>query len=139
MKAGHKLAALAALVASAAVGVTMLDAEAQQPRGRPPITRPGAPKRDAGVTDTTSPEAGVAPRMSETAPVAAVDAGVIEVKQLDGGTQVFKFGEVELEGRLKTPNLVYFLRRVRTEFGANDLGHRSFMRELSETRKTQSF
>jgi hypothetical protein len=34
---------------------------------------------------------------------------------------------------------VYFLRRVRAEFAAGDLGHRTFMRELSDTRHDPSF
>ncbi len=63
------------------------------------------------------------------------DAGVVESKTLDGGTHVFKFSELDIEGRLKSPQLVYFLRRVRAEFAAEELGHRTFMREMSETRK----
>jgi hypothetical protein len=68
-----------------------------------------------------------------------VDAGIVEQKTLDGGARVFRFGELEIEGRLKSPQLVYFLRRVRAEFAAGDLGHRSFLRELSETKKDPSF
>jgi hypothetical protein len=67
------------------------------------------------------------------------DAGVVEAKTLDGGTRVFRFGEMEVEGRLRSPQIVYFLRRVRAEFAAGDLGHRSFLGELSETRKTNAF
>ena len=63
----------------------------------------------------------------------------MESKTLDGGTKVFKFSELDIEGRLKSPQLVYFLRRVRAEFSAGDLGHRTFMREMSETRKESSF
>jgi hypothetical protein len=62
-----------------------------------------------------------------------------ETRTVDGGARVFRFGEVEIEGRLRSPQLVYFLRRVRAEFAAGDLGHRSFMRELSETRKDPNF
>ena len=68
-----------------------------------------------------------------------IDAGAIEARTLDGGTRVFRFGEVEIEGRLRNPQLVYFLRRVRAEFAAGELGHRSFMRELSDTRHDPSF
>ena len=64
---------------------------------------------------------------------------VAESKTLDGGTRVFRFGEVEVEGRLKSPQIVYFLRRVRAEFAAGDLGHRSFMRELGDTRNEPGF
>jgi hypothetical protein len=68
-----------------------------------------------------------------------VDAGVLEARTLDGGTRVYKFSELEIEGNLKSPQLVYFLRRVRAEFAAGDLGHRSFLREMSETRKEPTF
>jgi hypothetical protein len=45
---------------------------------------------------------------------------------------------VELEGRLKSPQILYFLRRVRAEFAAGDLGHRSFLGELADTRRHES-
>ncbi len=57
----------------------------------------------------------------------------------DGGARVFRFGEVEVEGRLKSPQIVYFLRRVRAEFAADSLGHRSFVQELEETRNEPGF
>ncbi|HEY6461419.1 MAG TPA: hypothetical protein VIY73_14735 [Polyangiaceae bacterium] len=81
---------------------------------------------------------GVAPTAGATIPSDA-GATVLESKTLDGGTKVFKFSELDIEGRLKSPQLVYFLRRVRAEFSAGDLGHRTFMREMSETRKESSF
>ena len=70
------------------------------------------------------------------------DAGamIVETKgKGDAGARVFRFGEIDIEGRLRSPQLVYFLRRVRAEFAAGDLGHRSFMRELSDTRHDQNF
>jgi hypothetical protein len=80
---------------------------------------------------------------AEPAPAAQKgDAGageIIQQKTLDGGAKVFRFGELEIEGRLKNPQLVFFLRRVRAEFAAGDLGHRSFMRELSDTRHDPNF
>lgn len=63
-------------------------------------------------------------------------AGVIKVetdKQQDG-MKTYTFGPQEVEGRLKSPQIQYFLRRVRAEFEAGALGHRSFLRELSHTR-----
>ncbi len=67
------------------------------------------------------------------------EGGVAEVRTLDSGTRVIKFGELEIEGQLQSPQIVYFLRRVRAEFDAENLGHRTFMRELSETRKEPNF
>ena len=115
---------------------------AQNPRPAATPTKPRAaahpaPKKTAPAPPTSS---GAAPLPPAGATIAvASDAGVVEAKTLDGGTRVFKFSELDIEGRLKSPQLVYFLRRVRAEFAAGDLGHRSFMREMSETRKEPTF
>jgi len=110
-----------------------LSADAQ--RGHKPATRGHGPK-DAGKTEhiEVGGDAGAA-----TAVRANPDGGVLEAKTLDGGTRVFRFGELDVEGRLRSPQIVYFLRRVRAEFAAGDLGHRSFLGELSETRKSSAF
>lgn len=65
------------------------------------------------------------------------DGGVMVSEK--GATKQFQFTETDVEGRLKVPQLVYFLRRVRAEFAAGDLGHRSFMRELSATQRDPDF
>jgi hypothetical protein len=131
------------LTAAFALGSTLTLA---QPRtGHAPRRKP---KADAAVTaEDASTEPIVRP---ETFPLGH-DAGprsgagssstkdVVESKTLDGGAHVFRFGEVEIEGRLQSPQLVYFLRRVRAEFAAGDLGHRSFLREMSDTRRDPSF
>ena len=69
------------------------------------------------------------------------DAPKVDVKESekkDSGEKTYKFGEVEVEGRLKAPQILYFLRRVRAEFRAGLLGHRSFMPELSDTRRSSA-
>jgi hypothetical protein len=70
---------------------------------------------------------------------AAAPASVVATEEGKEGVKTYKFGAVEVEGRLKSPQLIYFLRRVRAEFAAGDLGHRSFLRELSETQRQPSF
>jgi hypothetical protein len=108
-------------------------------------TRPAAPAKKPGQPVDAAPSASPGATLTPPSPApppggyTASDAGVSEYKTLDGGTRVFKFTELDIEGRLKSPQLVYFLRRVRAEFAAGDLGHRSFMREMSETRKESSF
>jgi hypothetical protein len=130
-----KLSRAIAFVAIAALPLTLaLTADAQRGRG-------GARAKDAAAAATqthrieVSRDGGTAPETMKANP----EAGVLEAKTLDGGTRVFRFGEMEVEGRLRSPQIVYFLRRVRAEFAAGDLGHRSFMGELSETRKTSAF
>jgi hypothetical protein len=123
-----------ALAAGVAFGSTLVLA---QSRPASPHGHHGKPRVavDAGSGEKAQAEATLPP----TARGAVTDAGAVEAKTLDGGTRVFRFGEVEIEGRLRNPQLVYFLRRVRAEFAAGDLGHRTFMRELSDTRHDPSF
>ncbi len=110
------------------------------------VAQHARPRRSAGTADAGAGAFGaragaspVTPPPSSPSGGASGDAGVTFAATLDGGTHVFKFTELDIEGRLKTPQLVYFLRRVRAEFAAGDLGHRSFFREMSETRKESSF
>lgn len=132
---------LGALAAS--VSVASFDVNAQPRRGaaraakkparKAPATKPNkevaAPEEDdveqpakAGAASTTAGQGG---------------PQVLDVKeQGDGGVKTYKFGPVEVEGRLKSPQIVYFLRRVRAEFASGALGHRSFMGELSDTRRS---
>jgi len=75
---------------------------------------------------------------TKAAPNASSAAAVQETKESKEGVKTYKFGTIEVEGRLKSPQIIYFLRRVRAEFDAGLLGHRSFMRELSDTRNNPS-
>jgi hypothetical protein len=134
--------ALVMLLAPALVGLATGQVVAQTrrpPAGKghapahPTTTRNFAPPPDGGAGP--SGELVTTPSPALNSPGALADAGVVEARRLDGGTQVFKFKELDIEGRLKSPQLVYFLRRVRAEFAAGELGHRTFMREMSETRK----
>ncbi|MCA9644283.1 MAG: hypothetical protein H6718_10760 [Polyangiaceae bacterium] len=73
----------------------------------------------------------------EKASPKAEDTSGIKVEKVekgDEGMKTYTFGPQEVEGRLKSPQIQYFLRRVRAEFEAGALGHRSFLRELSYTR-----
>jgi hypothetical protein len=58
-----------------------------------------------------------------------------ETADKDKGVKTYTFGAQEVEGRLRSPQILYFLRRVRAEFDAGPLGHRSFLLELSDTRR----
>ena len=75
---------------------------------------------------------------TKAAPNASAAAAVKETKESKEGVKTYKFGTIEVESRLKSPQIIYFLRRVRAEFDAGLLGHRSFMRELSDTRNNPS-
>ncbi|HTM43871.1 MAG TPA: hypothetical protein VL137_02890 [Polyangiaceae bacterium] len=61
--------------------------------------------------------------------------GDVKVEENKEGVKTYTFGAQELEGRLKSPQILYFLRRVRAQFDPSGLGHRSFLRELADTRR----
>jgi hypothetical protein len=117
---------------AAAPLLVALTADAQRGRG-------ARGNKDAGAAPTATHKIEVGRDGGTESLKVGPDSGIVESKTLDGGTRVFRFGEMEVEGRLRSPQIVYFLRRVRAEFAAGDLGHRSFMGELSETRKTSAF
>jgi hypothetical protein len=48
-------------------------------------------------------------------------------------TKVYTFGAMDVEGKLKTPQLLYFLNRIKLELEMSAPDHRSFMKELEKT------
>jgi hypothetical protein len=116
-------------------------AQPKKPAAKP-APAAAAAKKPANKTTSESADASAAPTKETAEPSGAsrepAKAGGAEQKSPDGG-RVFRFGEVEVEGRLKSPQIVYFLRRIRAEFAAGDLGHRSFMTELGETKYEPAF
>jgi hypothetical protein len=123
---------LALAVPAIVVAALAQVADAQTRRSGGPAPKPArasASKGDGGISAGASLAAPVPMSTAVGAPSGpSLDAGVVEAKTLDGGTHVFKFSELDIEGRLKSPQLVYFLRRVRAEFAAGELGHLSFVR-----------
>ncbi len=65
----------------------------------------------------------------------AAEADVVE----EGGSKVkvFRFTGLDISGRLKSPQLLYFLNRLRAEFDRPKLPHRSFMPELVRSTKAK--
>lgn len=63
-----------------------------------------------------------------------------EVTEAGGGkVKVYQFTGLDISGRLKSPQLLYFLNRLRAEFDRPRLPHRSFMPELVRSTKTDTF
>jgi hypothetical protein len=91
---------------------------------------------DAPDAKTTKEEA---LKSAGTATPKATDAASVQTKEDKEGVKTYKFDTVEVEGRLKSPQVIYFLRRVRAEFEAGALGHRSFLGELSDSRRSAAF
>lgn len=92
-----------------------------------------APPKAAAHSETAAPTA-TAPK-----PPPVVDAD--EDVHKEGGTEVktLEFGGLDIEGQLKTPQMLYFLNRLRAEFERPQLPHRSFMPELQRSTKENAF
>jgi hypothetical protein len=90
-----------------------------------------------------APKASVVARPPARAPgvearVDAAEAGeaaVVKTEEAKEGVKTYTFDAQEVEGRLRSPQILYFLRRVRAEFDPQPLGHRSFLLELADTRR----
>ena len=83
------------------------------------------PARKERPTDTA------ATRAAESVSSQGVDSEV--VKEGDSSVKVMRFSGLDVEGRLKSPQLLYFVNRVRAEFERPKLPHRSFMPELDRS------
>jgi hypothetical protein len=64
---------------------------------------------------------------------AAQGANAQIVKEGDTSVKVMQFTGLDIEGRLKSPQLLYFVSRVHAEFDRPKLPHRSFMPELQRS------
>jgi hypothetical protein len=87
-------------------------------------------EKPAPAAPTRKPQAQAAGEAKpNAAPAAAADDPDVHA---EGDTQVkvMEFSGLDIEGQLKTPQMLYFLNRLRAEFGRPKLPHRSFMPEL---------
>ena len=108
---------------------------APAPRPTPAVPVPGEPAGDASApptapTATASPAAAATPGAS-SAPEAAASA------PRPGKPRVYTFGGLDLEGKLRTPQLLYFRSRMRQELDTSSPARRSFMKELEATADAQ--
>jgi hypothetical protein len=69
----------------------------------------------------------------EAKPAADAKAGGKNVK-----TKTYTFGAMDVEGKLKTPQLLYFLNRVKLELDMSAPDKRSFMKELGQSADDKS-
>jgi hypothetical protein len=129
---------LAVLCAAGAADAKPRAKPAPKPKATAEATPPAPPPEESkpapAEAETTVKAAGT----KQPAKDGKADVQAVEESAKDKGVKTYKFSAVEIEGRLKSPQIIYFLRRVRAEFEAGDLGHRSFMPELSDTRRSPS-
>lgn len=101
---------------------------------KPADTAPATP----AVNDESRP-GGTAHTPSEDAAALAADAD--ERVRKEGGEEIktVEFGGLDIEGQLKTPQMLYFLNRLRAEFSRPELPHRSFIPELQRGTQENGF
>lgn len=116
--------ALAVVLAAIMVFALASAAAAQPKRGR----GKGRPRPDRAAETTRAKEAA---------------AAAIEGRELEEGegrkVKEFRFSGLDVSGRLKSPQILYFLNRLRAEFDRPRLPHRSFVPELVRSSKGNSF
>ena len=78
----------------------------------------------------------------ETVAEDAKPAGEAKLESKTGGktlkTKTYTFGAMDVEGKLKTPQLLYFLNRVKLELDMSAPDKRSFMKELTQSADDKS-
>lgn len=94
---------------------------------------PAPPAREAGPAKSAQELARAAAQDS----AAGADAQI--VKEGDTNVKVMSFTGLDIEGRLKSPQLLYFVNRVHAEFERPKLPHRSFMPELDRSTQRDPF
>lgn len=109
---------LALTLASSVAGGALVAGAQDHPTGRGGNTAPGGDDADSASRDS-----------------AEADAHAEERAEAGDKVKVFRFSGFDINGRLKSPQLLYFLNRLRAEFDHPRLPHRSFMPELE--RETQ--
>lgn len=104
------------------------------PAKRATVPSPAAPSPAAPADTSSSGETATAADSGDTttAPVNGVAAGT-KVK-----TKTYTFGAMDVEGKLKTPQLLYFLNRVKLELDMSAPDKRSFMKELAQSADDKS-
>jgi hypothetical protein len=104
--------------------------------------KPEPTKKDAAPdkpSEAKAVHAESAPRLEAQPAPAAAQASDDVRKEGDTQVKMMEFSGLDIEGQLKTPQMLYFLNRLRAEFGHPRLPHRSFMPDLERSTKEGSF
>ncbi len=134
-----------AIAAALALALALAGAASAKPAKRRAASHKPAPshtqERSAVSTSADSPADGAGERSGEGAP-STDDRPPGETKPGAGGgkvkTKTYTFGAMDVEGKLKTPQLLYFLNRVKLELDMSAPDTRSFMKELGQSADDKS-
>ena len=92
-----------------------------------------APREERGPAESAEPDApaGTDDDVSASSSFAEGEGG--------SKVKVMEFSGLDISGRLKSPQLLYFLSRLRAEFDRPRLPHRSFIGEMERSTHEKSF
>jgi hypothetical protein len=113
-------------------------AEAVDSKPQPPKNnkKKRTQKREQKPQVTTETQLAEKPKAAP--PPAAAIADDSEVRtEGDKSIKAMEFTGLDIEGQLKTPQMLFFLNRLRAEFDRPRLPHRSFMPELARSRENK--
>jgi hypothetical protein len=114
------------------------EAHAKPPvkKARRVVKAKGRVKASVKVVTTTSAGDSAAAAAKAAAQKAAQARASGEVVTTEGGAKakLYNFNALDIDGKLKAPQLLYFLNRIKGEFDESTLDRRSFMPELDRTR-----
>ena len=127
-------------VPALALAATLLSIVVAMALPAPPVAHGqdrGAGREERGARDERS-----APESAEPdAPATSDDVDAQSREVSEGGEKVkaIRFSGLDVAGRLKSPQLLYFLNRLRAEFDRPRLPHRSFLPEMERSARSKSF
>jgi hypothetical protein len=116
-------------------------AEAKPAKRHAPAAHTPAPSHTQERTVAPAPPAaaeGSSEGDSEGAADDAKPAGESKAGGKSLKTKTYTFGAMDVEGKLKTPQLLYFLNRVKLELDMSAPDKRSFMKELGQSADDKS-
>jgi hypothetical protein len=129
------------LLASPAGGVAQAaekgKAKARKSGGKAPRPKKPAPPRATTPDPAGDPPPAADPDQPATTTTAAAESSTAGAGTRGGKPRVYTFGGLDLEGKLRTPQLLYFRGRMRQELDASSLQRRSFLKELEKTADDQ--
>jgi len=113
-------------------------AKERRARKKPAAAKPEPPPADSAPAEARLEAKGESRAESQrrAAQDAALGADAQVVREGETQVKVMSFEGLDIEGRLKSPQLLYFVGRVHAEFDRPTLPHRSFMPELEGSTHT---
>ena len=117
------------------VALVVLAPALAQAKGGQKSARADKPSADRASTEraasTSDKEKSDSSETSAAAPAKTADGKTVK-------TKTYTFGAMDVEGKLKTPQLLYFLNRVKLELDMSAPDKRSFMKELAKSADDKS-